>query len=267
MADRPAGTHLTLRRQTFPGRNPNPSKRTLFRLRPAGQQRLGDLLGFAPPDLQDIRLRRWRRPMFLRLAPFFCALALRPFALFAPAPTPTSPILLVVPPGSELAVVERARSAVPLSRKFLLVGESERVPLKGGLEILVDRTFADAPATDVLVLLPGETGRAAEDFFLGRRGSARAILLPGGSPIVKRLKEEGSRGALILVGGVESIPALLGAVSPTTSGEAPAGVTRRPATTSPPPAPTATPAPSGNVFDRYFSSSGPSVPSPSPTPR
>lgn len=177
-------------------------------------------------------------------------------------------VLLVVPPGVELAGIERARSAVPSSQTALLVAESDRVRVKGGLEVLVDLPFANAPAADVVVLLGGEPGRAEEAFLLERRRTARAVLLPPGSPLAERLK--GAEGAaLILVGSSDAIPALLEAIGSGARAEPPA---QRPApVTAPSPraapaTPPATPtrAVTGRVFDRYFSSR---PPTPTPTPR
>ena len=75
------------------------------------------------------------------------------------------PVLLVVPSGSELATVEAARAAVPPSRALLTIGASERVRLREGVELVLDRTFPDAPPSDLVVVLPGES--AGEEEFLG----------------------------------------------------------------------------------------------------
>jgi hypothetical protein len=188
-------------------------------------------------------------------------------------------VLVVVPAGSKLAVVEKARSALRGPRRALLVAESDRVVLDGGFEMLVDRSFARAPEADVLVLLEGEPGRAGEAFLMERRKTAKAILLPRGSPLAERLREGVSGGALIFLGGSESIGPLLDALGGTGStGPAVPAATEatssRPTPTvsisTPDPAPaaehpparTATPA-AARVFDRYFSSR----PTPSPTPR
>jgi hypothetical protein len=188
-------------------------------------------------------------------------------------------VLVVVPAGAKLAVVEKARSALRGPRRALLVAEYDRVVLEGGFEMLVDRPFARAPEAEVLVLLEGEPGRAGESFLLERRKTAKAILLPRGSPLAEKLREAGSGGALILLGGSESIGPLLdalggatpsGSVTPVAAeGEAPrATPTARasslpvPVATESAPAKTATPV-AGRVFDRYFSSR----PTPSPTPR
>jgi hypothetical protein len=192
-----------------------------------------------------------------------------------------APVLVVVPAGSKLAVVESARSALRGPRRALLVAESDRVVLDGGFEMLVDRSFARAPEADVLVLLEGEPGRAGEAFLMDRRKTAKAILLPRGSPLAERLREGVSGGALIFLGGSESIGPLLDALGETGSTgpavpaatEAPSSRPTRvvsistpvPAPTlaaEAPPAKTATPA-AARVFDRYFSSR----PTPSPTPR
>jgi hypothetical protein len=190
-------------------------------------------------------------------------------------------VLVIVPPGSKLAVVEKARSALRGPRRALLVAESDRVVLDGGFEMLVDRPYARAPEAEVVVLLEGEPGRAAEAFLMERRKTAKAILLPRGSPLAEKLREGGSGGALILLGGSESIGPLLDALggSGSTAPAVPAAVeatSSRPTPTASistpvpapavaaenPPARTATPA-AGRVFDRYFSSR----PTPSPTPR
>ena len=186
---------------------------------------------------------------------------------------------MIVPPGSKLAVVEKARSALRGPRRALLVAESDRVVLEGGFEMLVDRPYARAPEAEVLVLLEGEPGRAGESFLLERRKSAKAILLPRDSPLAEKLREAGSGGALILLGGSESIGPLLEALGGSTpSGsvnpvevdrEAPRATPTARASSAPVPvaagsvpAKTATPA-AARVFDRYFSSR----PTPSPTPR
>jgi hypothetical protein len=188
-------------------------------------------------------------------------------------PPSAAPILVIVPPGSKLAVIEKVRSAVPAPRRALLVADSDRVVLEGGFEMLVDRPFARAPAGDVLVLVEGEPGRAEESFLRDRRRTAKAILLPPGSPLADRLREEGSGGALIFLGGSDSIAALLDALGGAAASRPAAPVATAaarptptvPSSTTPSEAPragTATPA-AARVFDRYFSSSRPT---PSPTP-
>jgi hypothetical protein len=177
-------------------------------------------------------------------------------------------VLLVVPPGAELAEIDRARSAVPARERALLVADADRVRVRGGLDVVVDVSFGSAPPADVVVLLAGEPGRAEEAFLIERRKTARALLIPPGSALIERLKGTGG-GALILVGRSDSIPAVLEAVGEARPAEA---QTQRPspaAVASPravPAAPAATPTmtPSGRVFDRYFSSS---QPTPTPTPR
>jgi hypothetical protein len=190
-------------------------------------------------------------------------------------------VLVVVPPGSKLAVVEKARSALRGPRRALLVAETDRVLLDGGFEMLVDRPYARAPEAEVLVLLEGEPGRAGESFLMERRKTAKAILLPRDSPLAEKLREGASGGALVLLGGSESIGPLLDALgaSGSTASAVPAATeatSSRPtpavSTSTPVPAPTvaaeappvktATPV-AGRVFDRYFSSR----PTPSPTPR
>jgi hypothetical protein len=187
---------------------------------------------------------------------------------------PAAPVLVVVPPGSNLAVIEKVRSAVRAPRRALLVADSDRVVLEGGFEMLVDRSFARAPAADALVLVDGKPGPAEESFLMDRRKTAKAILLPPGSALADKVRGEGSGGALILLGGSDSIAALLDALDGTAATRPAAPVATavaRPNPTVPPstapteapPARTATP-PASRVFDRYFSSSRPT---PSPTPR
>ena len=177
-------------------------------------------------------------------------------------------VLLIVPPGAELAGIDRARSAVPPSQTALLVAESDRVRVKGGLEVLVDFPLASAPTADLVVLLAGEPGQAEEAFLLERRKTARAVLLPPGSPLAERLKGT-SGGALILVGGSDAIPAVLEGIGASTGAEPPAPRPTPVAVSSSravPATPAATPtrAATGRVFDRYFSSSRAT---PTPTPQ
>ena len=226
--------------------------------------------------LRDARRVRLRRTVVSGIFP-----AGVPLVLFATLlglqggeSPPAVPVLVIVPPGSKLAVVEKVRSAVRAPRRALLVADSDRVVLEGGFEMLVDRSFARAPAADVLVLVDGEPGRAEESFLMDRRRTAKAILLPPGSALADKVRGEGSGGALILLGGGDSIAALLDALDGTASTRLAAPVATavvRPTLTVPPstvpaeapPARTATPA-AARVFDRYFSSSRPT---PSPTPR
>lgn len=197
------------------------------------------------------------------------------------AGTVSPAVLVVVPAGSKLAAVEKARSALRSPGSALLVAESDRVVLDGGFEMLVDRTYARAPEAELLVLLEGEPGRAGESFLMERRKTAKAILLPRGSPLGEKLRGGESGGALILLGGSESIGPLLDALGgggstaravPAATGAASAQPTPAVSISTPVPAPApaaeapppkrATPA-AGRVFDRYFSSR----PTPSPTPR
>jgi hypothetical protein len=205
--------------------------------------------------------------------------------LLASFPLRASPentsVLVIVPPGSELAAVERARSAAPTPGRALLVSDSDRVLVKGGFELLLDGSFASAPPADLVVLLPGDVGRAAEAFLLERSRTARAILLPPSSPVAEKIRGQGPGGALVLFGTLDSVAAVLdalgagaalGGVDASTRPSSPTPAARprpseptaatRPAIATPPPA-TPTPAASGRVFDRYFSSR----PTPSPTPR
>ncbi len=175
-------------------------------------------------------------------------------------------VLLVVPAGSEMAQVEAARAAVPPSRTLLVVGGAERIPLREGLELVADRTFVDAPASDLVVVLAGEAP-GEQEFLSARRRTARAILFLGDSPLVSRLKGNGSRGALILVGKAESIAPLAGATGAPASAMAepgPSPTPRLPAViaTPRPSSPTPRPTPASAV-QRYFSARRP-TPTPPP---
>jgi hypothetical protein len=177
----------------------------------------------------------------------------------------TPPVLLVVPAGAEVSKVEAARSSVPSSRALLTVGATERVALREGIELVVDHSFPEAPSSDLVVVLPGEAS-GEEEFLAARRKTARVILFLGDSPLLRRLKGDGSRGALLLVGGPEAIPALAGsamgiapaaALSP--SSEAPRGAAT--ATPRPTSARQGTPTPAESAVRRYFSAR-----TPTPTP-
>jgi hypothetical protein len=182
-------------------------------------------------------------------------------------------VLLVVPPGADLAAMERARSSVPAAQTVLLVAASDRVRVKGGLEALVDLPLTKAPAADLVVLLAGEEGQAESGFLLERRRTARAILLPPGSRLAETLRSaEGA--ALILLGSSDAIPAVLealgsaGPVSPPAPRPTVVAVSPAPpAPLAPPPAATPTRAATGRVFERYFSSRPIPTPTPAPTPR
>ena len=132
------------------------------------------------------------RRRLLRTAPFAAAALIAAVALPA-ADAP--PVLLVVPSGSELAAVEAARSAVPASRALLTIGGSERVRLREGVELVLDRTFSDAPQSDLVVVLPGESA-GEEEFLVHHRSTARVILFLGDSPLVKRLNAYSGLGTL-----------------------------------------------------------------------
>jgi hypothetical protein len=186
-----------------------------------------------------------------------------------PSRAADAPILLVVPPASELARVEAARASVPSSRALLTVGAAERVPLREGVELVLDRSFSDAPPADLVVVLPGEAA-GEEEFLIARRATARVILFLGDSPLVKRLKGDGSRGALVLVGGPEAIKAFAGAgtgaappaaVAP--SSETPRAIEA--ATPRPTAAQKAAPSPPEGAVRRYFSAKTP-TPTPAPHP-
>ena len=179
-------------------------------------------------------------------------------------------VLLVVPPGAELAAIDRARSAVPTPQIAVLASESGRLRMKGGLEIVVDFSFASAPAADLVVLLPGEPGQADEAFLNERKKTARALLLPPGSRLAERLPGAGG-GALILLGGPDAIPAALEGIGAAVGGASATLPPSPPSVVSPPPTASATPAftptsraTAGRVFDRYFSGSRPT---PTPRPR
>ncbi len=62
-----------------------------------------------------------------------------------------APVLMVVPPASDMARVEAARASVPASRALLTVGAAERVPMREGVELVLDRTFSDAPPADLVI--------------------------------------------------------------------------------------------------------------------
>ena len=176
------------------------------------------------------------------------------------------PVLLVVPAGSDVARVEAARLSVPSSRALLTVGATERVALREGVELLADRSFSDAPPSDLVVVLPGEAA-GEEEFLVARRRTARVILFLGDSPLLRRLKGDGSRGALVLVGGPEAIKALAGTRTPEPA--APSSETPRAsevATPRPTAAHESAPTPPESAVRRYFSAKTP-TPTPAPGPR
>lgn len=220
--------------------------------------------------------RRLRLPRPLPSARFLAAVPLgfvsTLLALQGAGLPPDRPVLVVVPPGSKLAVVEKTRSAIRSPRRALLVADADRVVLDGGFEMMVDRSFSRAPAADLVVLVDGNPGNAEESFLADRRKTAKAILLPRGSALAERVRAEGSGGALILLGGSDSIGALLEALDGLSApGPAAAeGAESVRPTPVPPAAPAETPPArrptptAARVFDRYFSSS---QPTPSPTPR
>ena len=172
-----------------------------------------------------------------------------------------APVLMVVPPASDMARVEAARASVPASRALLTVGAAERVPMREGVELVLDRTFSDAPPADLVIVLPGEAA-GEEEFLVARRGTAKIILFLGESPLVKRLKGDGSRGALILIGGPEAVKAFAGAemgaapaAAAATSSEAPRPVEA--ATPRPTAARKAATSPPEGAVRRYFSARTP----------
>jgi hypothetical protein len=170
-------------------------------------------------------------------------------------------VLLIVPARADFAQVEIARAAVADSKTSLLVGASSRIPLSGGLVLVPDRTFGDAPAADLVVVLAGDAETGLEEFLRSRRASARAIVFLGDSPLLARLAAGKERGAALLLGKPESLRALVGG----TPAPAPAAsVTATPARAAAEVTPTPTPT-SGKtrVFDRYFSGGA----SPTPTPK
>ncbi len=178
-----------------------------------------------------------------------------------------TPVLLVVPPASDVAAVEAARAAIPPARALLTVGATERVALKEGVELLLDRSFSEAPPSDLVVVLPGEA--AGEDEFLSaHRKTARVILFLGDSPLLRRLKGDGSRGALLLVGGPQNVRALAearaGTAAAAPSPEKPRAEANPAARSTPPPQAATTP-PQGAV-QRYFSARTP-TPAPTSAPR
>lgn len=222
---------------------------------------------------------------FDRIFPALASTLLSSTLLATPA---AASVLLVVPAGAELSAIDRARSAVPSAHAASLVAASDRVRLKGGLEVQVDAPFGKAPPADLVVLLPGDSGPTEEAFLAERRKTARAILLPSGSPLAERLRASDGR-SLILLGDPTAIESILQSLGSAPAGQAaeerpvprPASVAAAPARpASPTPAATpgakptpvatadptgaATPAAGGRVFDRYFSSR---PPTPTRTPR
>lgn len=166
------------------------------------------------------------------------------------------PVLLVVPPGTAISSVQKARAAVPPPRVAVLVGAAARIPLAGGLALQAEKTFADAPPSDLVVVLPGEAP-GLDEFLAARKTTASAILFAGESPVASRLP---AGRALVLTGGLEAAAGLAGGAG-TTPAVAPADRPKpSPAATA---APTAAPASSG-AFDRYFA---PSTPAPAPKPK
>lgn len=205
-----------------------------------------------PPSLPRGLLRRAQIPAVI-------VLTVVPL-LAAEAP----PVLLIVPPASEVMKVEAARASIPPSRALLTVGAAERVPLREGVELVLDRGFSDAPPSDLVVVLPGEAA-GEEEFLVARRKTAKVILFLGDSPLVKRLKGDVSRGALILVGGPEALRTLAGA-DPSAVLPAAAPASEKPRSLeTPTPLPAAarqaTPVPDDSAVRRYFSGR----PTPTPT--
>lgn len=174
------------------------------------------------------------------------------------------PVLLVVPPASEVAAVEAARAAVPSTRALLTVGATDRVALRDGMELVLDRSFSEAPPSDLVVVLPGEAA-GEEEFLMAHRKTARVILFLGDSPLLKRLKGDGTRGALLLVGGPQNVRALASATAGAPAAAASPEKPRAEAipTARPTAPPQAAPTPAEGAVQRYFSAK---KPTPVPTP-
>lgn len=174
------------------------------------------------------------------------------------------PVLLVVPPGTAVSAVQKARGAVPASRAAVLVGAAARIPLAGGLDLQAEKTFANAPLSDLVVVLPGDAP-GLDEFLAARKATASAILFTGESPVASRLPAGGR--ALVLTGGLDAVAAL--ATGPVATPPMAPPVDRAAPAPSPaaaPPAtanPAAAPASSG-AFGRYFASS---TPAPTPKPK
>jgi hypothetical protein len=217
------------------------------------------------------RARETLRSFAKPVRPFVACLVTAVLASASPtaisrAEEPTAAVLLIVPARADFAQVEIARAAVADSKTSLLVGASPRIPLSGGLVLVPDRTFEDAPAADLVVVLAGDAETGLEEFLRSRRAGARAIVFLGDSPLLARLAAGKERGAALLLGKPESLRALIGGTPPpapsvpTSQAGATATPARAPAEVTPTPTPT-----SGKtrVFDRYFSRGA----SPTPTPK
>jgi hypothetical protein len=166
-------------------------------------------------------------------------------------------VLVVVPPGTAVSAVQKARAAVPAPRVAILVGAAAGIPLAGGLALQAERTFADAPAADLVVVLPGEAP-GLDEFLAARKATASAILFAGESPVASRLPAGGR--ALVLTGGLDAVASLAG--GPTTTPSAAPPATRpapapSPALAAPATANPATASASSGTFGRYFASSTP----------
>ncbi len=195
--------------------------------------------------------------------------------LTTPVARADEPVLLVVPPGTAVSSVQKARAAVPAPRVAVLVGAAVKIPLAGGLTLQAEKTFADAPTSDLVVVLPGEAP-GLDEFLAARQATASAILFAGESSAASRLPTGGR--ALVLTGDLEAVAGLAGGVGTTpTVAPAPAGDWRvsttalAPPADRPPSAPSAstTPAPApgaatSGTFGRYFASS---TPTPTPKPK
>jgi hypothetical protein len=188
-----------------------------------------------------------------------CALALAGAVVRAAE----EPVVIVVAPGSELSRVEAARAIVDPSGSPLLVGASERISLREGVDAVADATFSEAPASDLIVVLAGEHPAEAEQFLRARKRTARVIFFVGNSPLAGRLKSAGGGGALLLVGQLDALRALLDTRAAPGAAAADAPAPAPPPTTTP----TAAPRERRGVFDSYFSSErAKATPSPTPTP-
>ena len=212
----------------------------------------------------------------------------------ASAETGTPVVLLVVPPGSSVADVQRARAAVGDGGIVRIVGDSGTIPVREGVSIVADSTVGSPLAADAVAALAGPLSEEMVRFLSGERGLARVILLAEPGPAVERVRTSPG-SALVAIGGVEALPSLLArpaepAVAPARIAESPA--VEPPAAPAPaPPAkseekPAAAPEPKAaprakksnasapapksadgeSAFDRYFSTGASASGRPKPAP-